>query len=110
MEGNTIAAGRIAAFRALPDHLEVEARGNHFMFRDTFVSFVGFGWPDSWRRMTVWRGQDNTFEGSGAWLRIDGQPLAVHDLNSWRALWESRSELHRASSGHSAVTWRDPWF
>jgi hypothetical protein len=87
LEGNTISAGRIAALKALPGRIDVDARGNGFTFHEALLSYVGFPGPEGWRRATTWREQANSYQGSGAWLRIDGWSGEVRDSLGWQTLW-----------------------
>ena len=73
LAGNTIRAGRIAALRALPAGVRIEAHGNRFTFGQALLSFTGYPDRDAWRVGTVWDGEDNVFEGPAARIWVDGQ-------------------------------------
>jgi len=89
MERNVFAAGRVAAFAALPAALEIDARGNQFNFQQALLSFAGVCKPDDWRRATAWYGQDNRYAGPASWLQVNGQSLGVGGLPQWRSLWST---------------------
>jgi hypothetical protein len=84
---NTCSAGRVAAFRGLTGPLALTAQGNHFCFREGVLSFDHYE-AGGWRRTTTWRGRDNRFDGTGAWLRVEGRPAPVRDLAGWQRLWD----------------------
>jgi hypothetical protein len=84
----TIQGGRAIAFGVLPRRIEVNARHDHFSFRDALISYACSTEPDDWRRVTTWQEEENTYEGGGAsWLRVNGRPEGVPDLPAWRDLW-----------------------
>ncbi|HMF13305.1 MAG TPA: serine/threonine-protein kinase, partial [Gemmataceae bacterium] len=86
----TILGGRAIAFGTLPRHVEVNARHDHFAFRNSLVSFASSGEAREWRRVTTWQEEDNTYEAGGAgWLRVNGVSTGVADLSAWRELWNT---------------------
>jgi len=88
LEGNTIRAGRPISFGALPRRVEIAAQNNRFVFRDALLSYANSPEPWSWRRITSWQGQQNTYEGGAHWLSINGAPSCSGDWQTWRDLWE----------------------
>jgi hypothetical protein len=87
LRGNTITAGRVVACRAPDGPLRIVAVGNRFSFHAGVLSYDGGADPDGWRRRTSWQGQDNRYDGAGAWLRLEGRPGPVRDRAGWRRLW-----------------------
>jgi serine/threonine-protein kinase len=87
MEHNTLHAGRILAFTALPHRIELDAEHNDFTFREALLCYADMGRPDSWRRLTSWRGHDNHYHGTCDWLSLDGVGFGIHDLSDWQTLW-----------------------
>jgi serine/threonine protein kinase len=87
LEHNTLSAGRILALTALPHRVELGAEHNDFSFREALLCYADMGRPDTWRRLTSWRGHDNHYHGLSDWLALDGVGLGIHDLAAWQALW-----------------------
>jgi serine/threonine-protein kinase len=104
LERNAIRAGRVVAFRALPQHIAVAARGNRFCFGEALLSYASFPAPDGWRRTTAWQGEANVYEGGAHWLCLDGVPSGARDLGEWRALWGTPEE----GSRHTAQATPEP--
>lgn len=78
LDGNTIEAGRIIAFRALPSTLTVRAHGNRFGYRKALLGYDGFADHDAWRG-SVWQGSGNSYQGPSSWLWVEGKPIAVSE-------------------------------
>jgi serine/threonine-protein kinase len=104
LEANAVRAGRVLAFRALPQHIAVTAHGNRFAFGEALLSFAGFEAPNSWREITAWNGGANVYEGGPHWLCLDGVPTGARDLDEWRALWGSTED----GSRHTALAPPEP--
>jgi serine/threonine protein kinase len=98
LEGNALRAGRIIALRALPQRIDVTARGNRFSFGEALLSYASFPEPDGWRRATAWRGEANVYEGGAHWLCLDGAPTGARDLTEWRALWGTTEQGSRQTA------------
>ncbi len=92
LEHNAIAAARIAALKALPQGIDVEARDNDFTFAEAMLSYIDFPAADGWRQATHWLEQDNRYHDSGAWLRINGAIGTVRSVEGWRSLWAGAGE------------------
>jgi hypothetical protein len=82
LERTTIQAGRALALRGLPAGLTIAARGNRFQFRTALLSYAGCADRDPWRRGTVWRGADNSYEGPASWLWVEGRPVSAKE-SAW---------------------------
>jgi serine/threonine protein kinase len=89
LEGNTFAAGRVAALAGLAEGVEVLARNNRFAFREAFLGYVGFPGEDGWRRATSWQGGQNVYQAAGDWLHVDGKPAGVRSLEDLHACWRT---------------------
>jgi hypothetical protein len=98
-----IHAGRAIAFGILPRRITVNAQHNRFSFQDALASFTSSPDPNGWRRVTTWQETDNTYEGGGAWLQVNGTPAGVRDFRAWRTLWDAPRVGARVESDASLV-------
>jgi hypothetical protein len=87
LERNTVRAGHVLALTRLPQGVEVSAADNDLTFRQSLLSFAGLAGPEAWRRDCVWRGERNRYQSTAPWIRVEGAPAGVRDLDGWRSLW-----------------------
>jgi serine/threonine protein kinase len=72
LEGNSVRAGRLATFKALPGGIQIEARDNDITVGRALFNFVGFPRIDGWRRACRWKGEHNRYFGPAEWIQVDG--------------------------------------
>jgi hypothetical protein len=86
LRGNTVHAGQLATFKALPAGVCIEARRNEISVRRTMLNFVGFPGVDGWRHACRWKGEQNGYLGPTDLIQINGVSAGVSDLERWGIL------------------------
>ncbi|MFO0878321.1 MAG: serine/threonine-protein kinase [Gemmataceae bacterium] len=90
LERCRVRAGRVVACRSLNTQVGLSAQQSHLVFLQGFVCLDGLPTGETGKGRLCWRGERNTIEAGGPWIRLDGRAVSNANEENLAALGDAR--------------------